>query len=173
MDRIDTTCLAPFPSGSDATEAPAGAESPHRRQAVAQALDIVFIEGFVGQTVIGIDGPEHHEPQPVRIDLAIGVPTLMACVTDRIEDTINYAEVRARLHALLAAHGVELLEALAEKVARLLIRDFGAHWVRVSIAKPAKFDDVTAVGVTIERRRGSIVGADATWAALGAGLVPN
>jgi dihydroneopterin aldolase len=66
-----------------------------------------------------------------------------------------------------------LLEALAEKVAQLLIRDFGAHWVRVSIAKPAKFDDVRAVGVTIERRRAAQGSVDATWAALGAGLVPN
>ncbi len=173
MDRADTHCLAPFASGPDKAEEPAFAASSQSRQVVAQALDIVFIEDFVGQTVIGIDAQEHHTPQPVRIDLAIGVPMLMACVTDCIDDTINYAEVRARLHALLASHGVKLLEALAEKVARLLIRDFGAHWVRVSIAKPAKFDDVKAVGVTIERRRGALADADATWAALGAGLVPN
>jgi dihydroneopterin aldolase len=172
MDRIDTTRLAPFPSGPNAQE-PAIAGSPQSRPAVAEALDIVFIEGFVGQTVIGIDAPEHHAPQPVRMDLAVGVPMLKACVTDRIEDTINYAEVRGALHTLLASHGVELLEALAEKVAQLLIRDFGAHWVRVSIAKPAKFDDVTAVGVTIERRRGALPSVAGTWAALGAGLVPN
>jgi 7,8-dihydroneopterin aldolase/epimerase/oxygenase len=178
LDRVDTIRLAKLPTELPATEAAITSASLEPRAAAqakaqTQALDVVFIEGFVGQTVIGIDGSEYHVPQPVRIDLAIGMPTLYACVTDSIEDTVNYAEVRAALHALLASHGVRLLEALAGKVAQLLIRDFGAHWVRVSIAKPAKFDDVEAVGVTIERRRPAIDSAGVTWAALGAGLVPN
>lgn len=118
------------------------------------ALDIVYIEGFVAQTVIGIDTNELHEPQPVQLDLAIGVPSLRACSTDQIGDTINYAAVRAELHTLLATHKVQLLEALAEQVAQLLIDRFGAHWVRVKLCKPAKFDDVAAVGVIIERRCG-------------------
>jgi 7,8-dihydroneopterin aldolase/epimerase/oxygenase len=77
------------------------------------------------------------------------------------------------LHALLASHGVQLLEALAEKVAQLLIADFGAHWVRVSLAKPAKFDDVDSVGVLIERCRIEPRATRITCAALGAGLIPN
>ena len=117
------------------------------------ALDIVYIEGFVAQTVIGIDANELHERQPVQMDLAIGVPSLRACETDQIGDTIDYAAVRAELHTLLATHKVQLLEALAEQVARLLIDRFGAQWVRVKLCKPAKFDDVAAVGVIIERQR--------------------
>ncbi|NRO94340.1 FolB domain-containing protein [Paraburkholderia sp. NMBU_R16] len=167
MDRIDATRLS-------STALPAGPEAgmPSERQA-APALDIVFIEDFVGETVIGIDTSELHLPQAVRMNLTIGVPSLKACVTDRIEDTINYAAVRAALHDLLATHGVKLLEALAEKVAQCLIRDFGAHWVRVAIAKPAKFDDVQAVGVVIERRRPAAGNAAFAWASLGAGLVPS
>ncbi|AET92049.1 dihydroneopterin aldolase [Burkholderia sp. YI23] len=117
------------------------------------AMDIVYIEGLTGQTVIGIDSSELHDPQPVRLDLAIGVPSLRACATDRIEDTVNYAAVREAVLSLFASHGLQLLEALAERIAQLVIADFGAHWVRVSLAKPAKFDDVDAVGVVIERRR--------------------
>jgi dihydroneopterin aldolase len=167
MDRIDATRLS-------STALPAGQQAgmPSERQA-APALDIVFIEDFVGETVIGIDTSELHLPQAVRMNLTIGVPSLKACVTDRIEDTINYAAVRAALHELLATHGVKLLEALAEKVALCLIRDFGAYWVRVAIAKPAKFDDVKAVGVVIERRRPAEGNAAFTWASLGAGLVPS
>lgn len=121
------------------------------RQAGA-ALDVVYIEGFVAQTIIGIDTNELHERQPVQMDLAIGVPSLRACATDRIDDTINYAAVRGELHTLLATHKVQLLEALAEQIAQLLIDRFGAQWVRVKLCKPAKFDDVAAVGVIIERQ---------------------
>lgn len=168
MDRIDTTRLSSvaLPADSDVD----GGMQPERP---APALDIVFIEDFVGETVIGIDMSELHVPQRVRLNLTIGVPSLKACVTDHIEDTINYAAVRAALHELLASHGVRLLEALAEKVAQCLIRDFGAHWVRVSLAKPAKFDDVQAVGVVIERRRNGARGAAHTWSSLGAGLIPS
>jgi 7,8-dihydroneopterin aldolase/epimerase/oxygenase len=137
------------------------------------ALDIVYIEGFTGSTVIGIDEQELHTAQPVRLDLALGVPSLRACHTDRIGDTINYAAVRTALHTLLATHNVQLLEALAEQIAQLMIARFGAHWVRVSLSKPAKFDDVSAVGVLIERRRDAARNSWSAWGSLGEGLVPD
>lgn len=140
-------------------------------------LDVVFIDGFRGRTVIGIHQDELHADQPLRIDLAIGVPRPLACDTDRIGDTVDYGEVRLALHKLLASHRVQLLEAFAEIVAGMLIRDFGAHWVRVAVTKPAKFDDVDGVGVIIERRRPTeapIRPRDAeVLSLLGAGLVPG
>ncbi|MCC8396100.1 dihydroneopterin aldolase [Paraburkholderia sp. MMS20-SJTR3] len=164
MDRIDTVRLAAFSNlGADAG-------------APAERLDLVFIENFVGHTVIGIDSSELHVPQPVRVNLTIGVPAIRACTTDRIEDTVNYAAVRDALLALFESHRLRLLEALAETIAQMLIADFGAHWVRVSLAKPAKFDDVAAVGVQIERRRGDASVAQvglARYASLGEGLVPD
>jgi dihydroneopterin aldolase len=174
MDRLDAVRLARFSAaGAAGTAAPFDSLAAARQSG---RMDIVFIEDFVGQTIIGIDSSEQHVPQPVRMNLAIGVPSIRACSTDRIEDTINYAAVRSALHALLATHGVRLLEALAEAVARLLITEFGAHWVRVALAKPAKFDDVSAVGVQIERQRSDMphtaVGVTG-YALLGAGLIPD
>lgn len=119
----------------------------------APPMDIVFIDGFRGETVIGIHQDELDTSQPVRIDLRIGVPRPRACDTDSISDTIDYGEVRQALRHLLATHRYQLLEAFSEAIARLLIDDFGAHWVRVTASKPAKFDDVDGVGVTIERHR--------------------
>lgn len=175
MDRFDAirhNGFSAIPGNADAAmqHTPVDFPEPHGSRA---PMDIVYIEGFTGQTVIGIDTSELHHPQPVRMSLAIGVPAIRACATDRIEDTINYAAVREALHILLATHRTQLLEALAEKVARLLIADFGAHWVRVSLAKPAKFDDVESVGVLIERRRDETRVAWATCASLGEGLIPN
>jgi len=116
-------------------------------------MDIIFIDGFRGSTIIGICDDELHAPQPVRIDLAAGLPRSAACSTDRIGDTIDYGEVRAALRDMLETHRFQLLEAFAEAIANLLLTRFGAHWLRVSVTKPAKFDDVDGVGVIIERRR--------------------
>jgi dihydroneopterin aldolase len=160
-----TTRLTPLAAAPSAAEA-------------HTALDIIFIDGFQGLTVIGIHHDELDDPQPVRIDLAAGVPRSLACSTDRIGDTIDYGEVRAALKELLATHRFQLLEAFAEGVATLLLGRFGAHWVRVSVTKPRKFDDVEGVGVIIERRRAPVEDRAPRREAtvldlLGAGLVPH
>ncbi len=130
------------------------------------ALDLVFIDGLRGQTVIGIHDSELHRPQPLLIDLVAGrraptpaatsalrnsAPPAHAGTTDRIADTIDYSVVRKRVQRLLREHRLLLLEAFAEALAAILIDEFGALWVRVKVAKPQKFDDLAAVGVQIER----------------------
>lgn len=117
-----------------------------------EPLDIVFIQGLRGDTIIGIHDGELDRPQPLLIDLQAGLPRARACDTDRIADTIDYSKVRLRLLRLLAEHRLQLLEAFAEAVADILLDEFGAAWVCVTVAKPNKFADVQALGVRIERR---------------------
>ena len=78
----------------------------------AEPLDLVFLEGFAGSTVIGIHESELHLPQTVLIDVCAGLPRVAACDTDRIADTLDYGELRLRLQRLMSEHGVQLLEAL-------------------------------------------------------------
>ena len=142
------------------------------------AMDIIFIDGFRGSTIIGICDDELHASQPVRIDLAAGVPRSLACSSDRIGDTIDYGEVRSALRDLLQTHRFQLLEAFAEEIANLLLTRFGAHWLRVAVTKPGKFEDVEGVGVIIERRRAEAAQPTPRRAAevlhlLGTGLIPH
>jgi len=164
--KRDTPTMSALPSYDRAAEVRA-----------PEPLDLVFIEGFVGETVIGIHESELHRPQPLVIDLCVGLPRARACDTDRIADTIDYAQMRRRLHRLLAEHNVQLLEALAEQVAQIALYEFHAHWVRVRLAKPRKFEDLAAVGVQIERRRLATAEpacrATTTLRLIGAGMVPG
>ena len=114
-------------------------------------LDLIFIEGLRGDTVIGIDLGELHAAQPLVIDIHAGVARVRACETDRIVDTIHYGLVRERVLRLMQEHRLQLLEAFAEAIANIVIDEFGAAWVRVKVVKPRKFDDVNSVGVQIER----------------------
>lgn len=146
--------------------------------AAQEPLDLIFIEGFVGHTVIGIHASELHATQPLVIDVCAGLPRSRACDTDRIHDTIDYGVLRERLRRLMAEHRVTLLEALAEQIAHIAIEEFGAHWVRVKVVKPKKFDDVDAVGVQIERRRTArpdlpATGGAAVLTLIGSGMVPG
>ena len=144
-----------------------------------QAMDVIFIEGFVGETVIGIHASELHRTQLIVIDLHAGVPRAQACSTDRIVDTIDYSVVAVRLRRLLREHRLQLLEAFAEAVADILLAEFGARWVRVKVVKPKKFDDVDSVGVLIERTAGAPAvpaqsrGSATVLQLIGAGMVPG
>ena len=154
------------------------AEPPAWADLRAEPLDLVFIEGFVGHTVIGIHAGEFHATQPLVIDVCCGLPRARACDTDRIQDTIDYSVLRERMRRLMSEHGVTLLEALAEQIAHIALTEFGAHWVKVRVVKPKKFDDVEALGVTIERRRAATAapaaaGGAAVLTLIGNGMVPG
>ena len=139
LPYIDVASEAPAPRSVAAADA-------------SQPMDVIFIEGYTGQTVIGIHDTELHRPQTIVVDVHAGLPRSKACETDRIGDTIDYGGVRERLQALYRDHQLTLLESFAEAIAEMLIVDFGAAWVRVKVVKPKKFPDVDAVGVVIERR---------------------
>lgn len=114
-------------------------------------MDIIFIESLRVETQIGIYPREKASRQIVDIDLQIGTSTASAGASDNIRDTIDYAVVVERLRADLAANHFNLLEALAEHVATLLLEEFGAKWVKVRIAKLGMMRGVSRVGITIER----------------------
>ena len=158
------------------TFGPTAAPAAFQQPAVAP-LDLVFIEGFVGETVIGIHDSELHRPQPLVIDVHAGLPRSRACDTDRIADTIDYGVVCERLRRLLVEHRLQLLEAFAETVAEILIAEFSASWVRVKVVKPNKLAGVAAVGVQIERQAPAREEQTSRGAAvlrlLGSGMVPG
>ena len=114
-------------------------------------MDTIFIEDLRLQTLIGIYPREKVMPQTIEISLQIGTSTAKAGASDDIGDTINYASVVDRLRSELASQRFGLLEKLAEYIATLLLEEFGAVWVRVSIAKLGMMQGVKRVGVIIER----------------------
>ncbi len=114
-------------------------------------MDIIFIDDFRVSTLIGIYPREQNIPQTVEISLQIGTSTVGAGASDDIHDTIDYASVVERLRNDLVAQHFHLLEKLAEHIANLLLTDFGARWVRVSVAKLGVIRGVRRAGVIIER----------------------
>lgn len=114
-------------------------------------MDVIFIEELRADTWIGIYPREKAMPQTVELSLRIGVSTASAGASDDIRDTVDYAVVVQRLRAELAQRHFNLLEKLAEFVATLLLEDFAAQWVRVSVAKLGMIPGVKRVGVVIER----------------------
>jgi len=115
-------------------------------------MDHIFVRDLRLQTLIGFHRRERVVPQTVRIDLEIGIANRAVFESDRVADCIDYDKVTARIREISSEH-VNLVETLADRIARLVLEEFGAAWVKVSIAKLGILKDAGLIGVTVERRR--------------------
>jgi dihydroneopterin aldolase len=116
-------------------------------------MDILYLRDFRLDLIIGVYDWERKVPQPVRLDLEIGLPHSRAGTTDDVADTIDYGAVAGRIGDALrcAPRPLALVEAVAERVAAIVRDEFGAPWVRVSVTKFAIVPGVRELGITIER----------------------
>jgi dihydroneopterin aldolase len=114
-------------------------------------MDIIFINDFRLKILIGIYAWERRVPQTVQFDLEIGIPGDRAAQSDAIDDTIDYAKVVSRIENTLRENHFLLLEKLAEHIAQLVLGEFRAPWVKVSVAKLAPLRNVKQLGVIVER----------------------
>ena len=115
-------------------------------------MDFIFIDDMRVDAHVGIFPRERVAPQTLEISLTFGVPDA-AAANDAIEDTIRYDTVIERIRAELAERHFNLLETLGEYVISLMLDEFGAPWVKISIAKLGIMKGVRRVGVQIERAR--------------------
>ena len=119
-------------------------------------MDRVFIENLNIETIIGIFDWEREIRQTVSIDLEMEFDIRKAAETDAIEDTLDYKSVSKRLIHFVEDSEFQLVEALAESCAAIVLEEFPVNWLRLKLGKPGAVRGSSAVGVIIERNsRGS------------------
>jgi len=116
-------------------------------------MDTIFLEQVKVQTKLGVPEWERMTPQTIILDIEIGYDLAKSCLSDSIEDTIDYGQIVKRIRETLTEHTFKLVEALAEHVCQLILKEFKAESVKVKVAKPSVLSGLKALGVTIERRR--------------------
>jgi 7,8-dihydroneopterin aldolase/epimerase/oxygenase len=116
-------------------------------------MDSILVRDLRVEVLIGIHRREKLVAQTVSIDLDIGIPGETVFKSDKVADTIDYEQVALKIKALGASQHFRLVETFAERIARVLLDDFGAPWVRVSAAKIGILPNAKFVGVSIERKR--------------------
>ena len=116
-------------------------------------MDIIYLRDLKIDTVIGIWDWERRTTQQIVIDLDMAVDVRRAARSDRIDDTINYKAVAKRLIAYIGESRFSLVETLTEKIAEIVMGEFGVPWVRVQVNKRGAIRGAADVGVVIERGR--------------------
>jgi dihydroneopterin aldolase len=116
-------------------------------------MDTIFLRDIRLEAMVGIYRREKVTRQLIAVDLDIALASSAVFTSGKVADTIDYATVVERVRAELATRRFGLVEELAQFLADLVLGEFGAPWVRVSVAKLGILKDVKLVGVTIERSR--------------------
>jgi len=114
-------------------------------------MDRVFIEDLRVETIIGIFDWEREIRQVVSIDLEMEFDIAKAAQSDAIEDTLDYKSVSKRLIHFIEDSEFQLVEALAEHCAAIVLEEFPINWLRLKLGKPGAVRGSSAVGVIIER----------------------
>jgi len=113
--------------------------------------DRVFIEDLRIQTVIGVFDWEREITQTISLDLQMAFDIRQAANSDSIDDTLDYKSVSKRLIQFVEASEFQLVEALAEHCAAIVLNEFPVSWLRLKLSKPGAVRGSSAVGVIIER----------------------
>ena len=134
----------------------------------ANAVDCVLIEDLRLQARVGVRPYEQVREQTVDLSLEIGLPSARAFLSDDVGHTIDYTAVVEALTLLCVRRHFNLVESLAEEIARMLLDEFGAGWAKVRLRKVNVVPGTRFVGVRITRKRRAAV-----WRRLLGSLVPS
>jgi dihydroneopterin aldolase len=96
----------------------------------------VELRGLSIYTHHGVSDAEQEVGQRLEFDLSFDVPDCDAVLTDRLEDTVDYAEVCDIVALAATERSYRTLERLCQVVAERLMERFECESVRVRAAKP-------------------------------------
>lgn len=116
-------------------------------------LGKIFIRDLLLRCVIGINEFERKEKQDVVVNVEIWSDLTSAAKTDNIKETVDYKEINKNIIKLVENSKFFLVEALAENVAQVCMRNQQVRKVRVTVEKPGALRFARSVGVEIVRKR--------------------
>jgi dihydroneopterin aldolase len=96
----------------------------------------VEVRGLSIYTHHGVSEAERETGQRLEIDVSLDVPDCDAVLTDRVEDTVDYAQVCDIVALAATERSYRTLERLCHVIAERLMERFKCESVRVRAAKP-------------------------------------
>ena len=96
----------------------------------------IELRGLSIYTHHGVTEAEREVGQRLEFDVSFDVPDCDALLTDRLDDTVDYAEVCDIVALAATERNYKTLERLCQVVGERLMERFGCESVRVRAAKP-------------------------------------
>lgn len=118
-------------------------------------MDQIRLDDIQVSACHGVNEREKREQQPFRISLTLDMDTSIAGKSDELEHTLDYGELYVKVKKFAEMSSYNLIEALAENIAALILADQRIERVAVEVVKlRAKKDGETfPAAVSIKRGR--------------------
>lgn len=114
-------------------------------------MDKIIIKGLKLDCIIGINKWERNQKQPVIIDIVVYTDISQAADSDNLDNTVNYKEIYDLVVNVVQKSDYFLVEALAEEIANICLKNFKIKKVQVKVLKPNALRLAESAGVEIER----------------------
>ena len=121
------------------------------------SLYAIEIENLTLLASIGILPKERQERQRIIISVTIESPIEVGVTAEAIESLTSYAEVVARIEALIASRHFDLVEQLAREILLIGFIHPSVKLVEVAVKKPDIIASVQSVGCRLRLRREDLV----------------
>ena len=98
-------------------------------------MDKLILKGIRFHGHHGVPEAERHVGGHYEIDVTLGCNLTNPGTTDALTDTIDYAEVVKRIVEIGTQQSFQLIEALAEKIATVILAQFAVEEVHLIVKK--------------------------------------
>lgn len=117
-------------------------------------VDEITLKGVRAFGRHGVYDDEKRDGQYFFVDATLYVSTKRAAETDDVVDTVHYGEVAEQIVSIVEGTSVNLIEALAARIADALLERELVHMVAVTVHKPKAPITVPFKDVSVTIRRG-------------------
>jgi dihydroneopterin aldolase len=120
-----------------------------------EGLDRIALRGLRARGHHGVYEFERQRGQEFVVDVVLEIELSAAAASDNVADTVHYGELADRLISIVSGPPVNLIEALAERLAAACLADPRVQSVEVTVHKPSAPipHPFTDVSVTLRRAR--------------------
>lgn len=118
--------------------------------------DAVLIEALKVDAVIGVYDWERSITQPLVFDIMMYASQKKASETDNIDHALDYKKACELIIKTTQMCKANLIETVAEEVAKVLLSTFHVSCVDITLRKPTAIKETTSVGVKIIRHASNV-----------------
>ena len=118
-----------------------------------EKLDKIYITDLLLRCIIGLNDDERTQKQDVLINITLYADLSRPCQSDRIEDSIDYKEIKKQIIAMIEGSSFFLIERLADSIAKICLDHPLVKAVNIRVDKPSALRFAKSVGVEIFRKR--------------------
>lgn len=118
-------------------------------------MDEIFLKGVRASGIHGVLPEERVEPQPFEVDISV-FGSFATAKNDLLNGTVDYSRLGAIAVEVIGKRSFNLIETIAEEIAKLVLDIPGVQEVEVTVKKlspPLKIA-LDHAGVRIRRGRG-------------------